>query len=230
MPNARVLLIGTLVATWLAVSATTAQSLCNPCVDPPLERPPQLFERRPPIGPDFAVHSRTTCGIAIPWTHGGSEWRVSECVDGVVVVAQGPGRIAWPFFTFSRRNGGAYDLDDRTTTPGTREHAAYVELRALSSLDVAALVGTVRVNACRGGQTRSCSRPATVLKLDGHTVASPRGVTRAAIPRRRTGARRRCRRDRGRRAARGSAAAPVPCDTEYRAARAAPQIPPGPCN
>jgi hypothetical protein len=160
MPNARVLLIGTLLASAAVVTTAAAQSLCSPCVDPPLVDPSPMFERRPPpFGPDFAVHSRARCGVAIPRTYGGLEWRVSECPDGVIAVAPAPGRIAAPFFTISRGNGGAYELDERTTTPGTPEHAAYVELQALSALEVAALVGAVRVNACRKGVTRSCREP-----------------------------------------------------------------------
>jgi hypothetical protein len=159
MPSTRLLLISTMLAVAAGVTAAAAQSLCNPCVDPPLHSP-ELFERRPPIGPDYSVHSRARCGIAIPRTYGGSEWLVAECVDGGLVVAPATGIIArGSYFTFSRVNEGGYRLDEQGTSPGTREQAAYVELRALGWLEIAALVAAVRLNACRRGQVRSCSGP-----------------------------------------------------------------------
>jgi len=159
MPNARLLLIGTMLSVAAGVSAATAQTLCNPCVDPPV-RTPELFERRPRTEPNLSVHSRELCGIAIRRSYGGSEWLVAECVDGVLVVHPATGNPEAPyFFTLSRPNGGAYQLDERTTSPGTRAHAAYVELKAMSWLEVAALVAEVRLTACRNGQVRSCGRP-----------------------------------------------------------------------
>jgi hypothetical protein len=161
MPYARVLLISALLANAVAVTGATAQSLCNPCVDPPVREPPAPFQpRRAPIEPDTSVHSRERCGIAISRTYGGGEWLVSDCIDGVVVVAPPTGRIATgSYFMFSRPNGGAYELDEQRTSPGTGAHAAYLELRGLSPLEVAALIAAVKVNACRNGQVRSCNPP-----------------------------------------------------------------------
>jgi hypothetical protein len=86
---------------------------------------------------------------------------VSHCFDGVVVVAPPSGHIAaGSYFMFARPSGGgAYDLAEQTTSPGTPAHAAYLELRALSPLEVAALIAAVKVNACSRGQGRSCNPP-----------------------------------------------------------------------
>ena len=98
--------------------------------------------------------------MAIPRTYGGSEWLVSECVFGVLRVSAATGNVEAPYyFTFSRPDGATYQLDERTTTPSTRAHAAHLELSALSPLEIAALVAAVRVNACRVGQVRSCNPP-----------------------------------------------------------------------
>jgi hypothetical protein len=148
MSYARLLLI-TMFATSAAALSAAAQSICNPCVDGP-----EMFEHRRLIEREASV-PRARCGIgAIRRTYGGSEWVVSECDDGRLVVSASTGTALPYSFTFAPHDRGHRLVEQDPRTPG--ERAAYAELRALSSLEIAALVAEVRVNACRSGAARWC--------------------------------------------------------------------------